>query len=54
MFNTPCGTGPAAGGAGLTLWGSVVGNTPAQEVGMWLEANRTHLKITAAGPADRW
>ena len=58
FLNTATGeTAAACGGrpnGQLAMWGAVKGNTPAQEVGVWVSANATHLEITMAGPSSVW
>ena len=57
FFNTATSQTAECGGAqqGATkMFGAVKGNRPAQPVGVWLEANATHLEVTATGPSSVW
>ncbi len=57
FFNTATSQTVECGGAeqaATKLFGAVKGDTPAQPVGVWLEANATHLEVTMTGPSSVW
>lgn len=59
FFNTAAASqaaecGASATHAPTTMFGAVKGNKPAQPVGVWLEANATHLQVTMSGPSSVW